>query len=103
MSKRLEFLKKMVAEGSTDPFVHYGLALEHVALGQGGEARAAFAALRARFPDYLPQYIMAAQLFQKEGLDDEARRAATEGLSLARVQGNAKTASELQGLLDELS
>lgn len=102
MPTRLELLQKMVEKGSTDPFVHYGLAMEYRSLGQIEEAGRAFAEMEARFPDYLPQYLMAAQLHEKQGRKDEARRAAEAGLALARRKGDSKTEAEIEGFIGDL-
>jgi len=102
MSKRLEKLAGLVAAGETDPFVHYGLAMEYRSLGRNPDALRTFVALRATHPGYLPMYLICGQLLIAEGKTIEAREWLTTGLELAGTQGNPKARSELAEALAEL-
>lgn len=99
-ASRLEMLKKMVAGGSQDPFHHYALAME---LRNGVEdleaSLAAFGATRDRFPDYVPTYLMAAQVAQELERDDEARAWAEQGIARAEAAGDDHAKRELSQLL----
>ncbi len=99
MSARLALLEKMIALGSADPFHHYARAMELRSLGRLAEALAAYGDVAARFPDYVPTYLMAAQVAQE--LEDEAaaRRWAQDGIAKARAAGDGKAQSELGQLL----
>ncbi|MDP9149376.1 MAG: tetratricopeptide repeat protein [Myxococcota bacterium] len=104
-SKRLEFLLKVTAPGSgpPDPFAWYGLAMEHRALERYDEALAAFEALRAHSPEYVPMYLMAGQMLEQMGRVDEARAWLTAGIAAANVKGDSHAASELEAALHALS
>src|SRR5262245_22021849 len=65
MSKRLALLEKMTSEGTADPFAWYGLALEYRNLERWDDALRTFEALRAKWPDYVPTYLMAAQMLEQ--------------------------------------
>lgn len=100
---RLAFIEKMIAAGSTDPLHYYARAMELRSLGRLEEALTAFGEVRERFPDYVPTYLMAAQVAQELDQEDEARKWCEEGLEKARAQGNDHAAREIGQLLDILS
>lgn len=102
MQKRLAFLEKMAREGSTDPFVGYGLAMEYRSLSRADDALATFRKLRADHPDYVPGYLMCAQLLAELARKDEAREWLETGIGVARKKGDAHAASEMQDALDAL-
>ena len=98
MSARLEMLEKLVAT-STDPFHHYARAMELRSLDRLEDALVAYADVRARFPDYVPTYLMAAQVAQELDRDDDAREWATAGVAKTEAAGDGKAAHELGQLL----
>ena len=102
MSKRLEMLYAMIDKGASDPFVHYARAMELRSLGRLDEALAAFEAVRARFPSYVPTYLMAGQVAVELGRIDTARELMTEGLAQARTAGDGHAESELTSALGTL-
>lgn len=97
MSKRLEMFDKLLAGGSRDPFHHYARALELRSLGRGSEALAALAQVTRDFPDYVPSYLMAAQLAAQSdtGL---AKDFCDRGVSAAERAGNEHALGELREL-----
>jgi tetratricopeptide (TPR) repeat protein len=105
-SKRLEFLLKQTAPGGAaagDPFAWYGLAMEYRALSRRDEALAAFEALRARSPDYVPMYLMCGQMLETMGRIEDARAWLSQGIQAAREKGNEHAASELAAALATLA
>ena len=90
---------KMIAAGSEDPFLHYARAMELRSLGRAEEALEAYTDVRARFPDYVATYLMAAQLAQELERDEEAREWAEAGVDKAKAAGEDKAVSELNQLL----
>jgi predicted Zn-dependent protease len=101
-SKRLDFLQKLTSSGSADPFAWYGLAMEYRTLERHDEALAAFEALRARAPDYVPMYLMCGQMLEKMGRVEDARGWMAAGVDVAAKKGEAHAAEELQGALAAL-
>ena len=95
MSKRLELFDKLLAQGSRDPFHHYARALELRGLGREAEALTALAALIEASPDYVPSYLMAAQLAAAAGDVAGAGRFCDAGLGAAARTGNDHAAGEL--------
>lgn len=98
-SKRLAYLEKVTREGSTDPFVWYGLAMEYRSLGRHDEAIQTFTTLRARHPAYVPTYLMCGQLLIALERKDEAREWLEAGIEAAEKKGDAHAASELRDAL----
>ena len=102
MSKdRLAMLELMIAKGSEDPFVWYARAMELRSRQRLDDALAAYGEVSAKFPDYVPTYLMAAQVCEQLGRVDDARGWAERGLEVARSK-DPHAASELQAFLDEL-
>lgn len=102
MSRRLENFQAMIAKGAKDPFVHYALAMELRSLDRLDEALAAFDGVIRDFPDYVPTYLMAAQVAEKLGRPEVARNCAERGVSAAKRAGDAKARGELESLLASL-
>jgi tetratricopeptide (TPR) repeat protein len=105
-SKRLEFLLKQTAPGgaaASDPFAWYGLAMEYRALSRHDEALAAFEALRARTPDYVPMYLMCGQMLETMGRIEDARTWLSHGIEAARKKGDTHAASEMEAALSALA
>lgn len=102
MSKRLDMLDTMIAKGSEDPFVHYARAMELRSLERLDDALGAYQAVMARFPDYVPSYLMAGQVAEQLGRVDEARAALEAGVAAAQRTGDGHALGELRGLLATL-
>ena len=103
MSKRLAFLEKLTADGSTDPFAWYGLALEYRNLDRNEEALETFRTLRAKTPDYVAMYLMCGQLLEKMGRKDDAIEWLDAGIVAAKAKGDSHALGELEGARDALS
>jgi predicted Zn-dependent protease len=102
MNKRLELLEQMTASPKADAFAWYGLAMEYRRLDRLGDSSTAFESLRARFADYLPQYLMAGQVLRELGKPELAKEWLEAGVQLATVKGDNKTRGELEQALAEL-
>ena len=103
MSKRLEMLEKLIANGSRDPFHHYARALELRGLGRPAEALTALTALIESQGSYVPSYLMAAQLAAELGERSRAAGLAASGLEEAKRAGDGHAQSELQSFCDGLA
>jgi len=102
MSKRLEMLEKLIESGSRDPFHHYARALELRSLGRAQDALAALEQVIGAFPEYVPSYLIAAQLSVELGEGARARALCDQGLLAARRARNDHAQSELMELLSSL-
>ncbi len=102
MSKKLAMLEKLTREGSNDPFHWYALALEYKGLERCDEALQTFTTLRARSPEYVPTYLMCAQMLEKMSRKDDAREWYEAGRAAARAKGDAHAVSEIEAALAAL-
>jgi len=102
VSKRLAFLEKVTAEGSTDPFAWYGLALEYRNLERWDEALQTFTTLRTQHPEYVATYLMCGQMLEKLGRKEEARDWLEAGCDKARVKRDTHALGELEAALAAL-
>ena len=73
--------------------------MEYRKLGRMEESLSAFDKLRSLDADYLPMYLMAAQLLIEANRNDEARDWIARGLALAERKGDDKARSELRDAL----
>ena len=102
MSDRLDTIRTMLEAEPEDPFLRYGMGFELAKLGRHEEAASWFDRALEMDPDH--HYAA----FQKARALEELGRAA-EGAAIARAQGDraartgdAKAASELLALAEEL-
>ncbi|MBX3259769.1 MAG: tetratricopeptide repeat protein [Labilithrix sp.] len=101
-SKRLAFLQKTTAEGSSDPLAWYGLAMEYRKLERWDEALQTFTSLRSMKPDYVAMYLMCGQMLEGIARQDEAREWLEAGIEQARQKGDSHALGELESALDAL-
>ncbi|HVO56719.1 MAG TPA: tetratricopeptide repeat protein [Dongiaceae bacterium] len=99
---RREMLQEFVAQKPGDAFSRYGLALECMNSGDTPAAEIQFRELLQRNPDYVPAYLMFAQMLVKESRADEAREVLDKGIGAASKAGNGHALSEMESLLNEL-
>ncbi len=99
-SKRLAMFDAMIAKGSDDPFVHYARAMEFRSLSALAEALEAFGGVAERFPDYVPTYLMAAQVAAE--LEDIPVAVGWCERGLEKAKNDAHAHSELSAFLDEI-
>ncbi len=99
---RRQRIQEMLAEDPTDPFLRYGLAMDHAGAGEHEEAARCFGDLLRDSPDYVAAYLQAAKVLRQLGRDDEARAVARTGVGAARKKGDEHAAGELESFLDDL-
>ena len=89
----------MVGQQPDNAFARYGLAMEHVRLGQLAEGVREFETLLAGKPDYTAAYFHGGQTLEKLGELDKAREWYSRGIAITR---DPHARSELQAALDIL-
>ncbi len=99
---RKEQLLELLELDPNDPFVRYGLAMEHVAAGQDEEALGYLQELLRRDADYVPGYLQAGRALIRLGRDDEARTTLRTGIAAATRKGDDHAAGEMAGFLESL-
>ena len=103
-SRRLQQIEAMLVDEPNDPFLRYGLAMEHTSLGDDATAVAVLRELIALNPEppYVPAYLQAGQALMR--LDREADAAAMlrAGIAAAKLTGNDHARGEMEGFLATL-
>jgi len=94
-NERVQQLLQFVQDEPDEPFNVYGLAMEYLTENPG-QAQHYFEKLLKEYPQYLPTYYHAAQLYADLGDRGKATMYYDFGLQLAHEQGNQKTFDELQ-------
>lgn len=99
---RRQMLEEFVAKKPDDAFSRYGLALECMNSGDTTAANDHFRALLAQNADYVPAYLMYAQMLTRESRNDEARQILSTGIEAAVKKGNQHARSEMEALLADI-
>src|SRR5258708_37965208 len=100
---RRQLLEESVAKEPNDAFSRYGLALDCMNSGDSAAADTHFRQLLERNADYVPAYLMYAQLLVRESRTEEAKQVLNTGITIASQTGNAHAKSEMESLFTELS
>lgn len=95
MTDRLTQLLAFHQQDPNDPFNAYALALEY-RKNSASTALSYFEELLTTFPDYVPTYYHAAQLYAELGRTAQAQQTYETGIETARRLGNAHALRELQ-------
>jgi predicted Zn-dependent protease len=99
---RRQTLEEFVAKKPDDAFARYGLAMECVNSGDKSAADQHFRELLNRNADYVPAYLMYAQLLSRETRIDDACKILVDGINQASLKGDQHARSEMEQLLAEL-
>jgi predicted Zn-dependent protease len=99
---RRQRLEEMLAEDPNDPFLRYGLAMEHAGAGAHEEAANCLRELIRLHPDYVPAYFHAGKALLALGRDGEAREVLRAGIAAAVAKGDGHAAGEMEQLLDSI-
>jgi Tfp pilus assembly protein PilF len=99
---RKQQIEEMLAEEPNDAFLRYGLAMEHVGIGDDEGAVRCLRELIAVDPDYVAAYQQLGQALVRLGQNTEARAAFELGIATARRKGEVHAAEEMQGFIANL-
>jgi predicted Zn-dependent protease len=99
---RQEQLEELLRDDPNDPFLRYGLAMEHVSAGDDEGAVGRFRELLAASPGYVPAYLQAGQALVRLGREEEAADVLRAGMAAAHKAGDAHAHGEMAGLLDSI-
>jgi len=99
---RRQLLEEFLAKKPDDAFSRYGLAVECSNTGDTAAADQHFKTLTAQHPDYIPAYLMYAQMLSRESRSADAKQVLGKGISEATKKGDAHARSEMEALLSEL-
>jgi thioredoxin-like negative regulator of GroEL len=99
---RRQMLEQFVANKPDDAFSRYGLAMECMNNGDTAAADGHFRELLQRNADYVPAYLMYAQMLSREARGEEARQVLSTGIAAADRKGDSHARSEMESLLSEI-
>ena len=99
---RRQMLEEFVAKSPADAFSRYGLAMECMNSGDASAADQHFRLLIERNTEYVPAYLMYAQLLVRESRGEEARAILSSGIAAAEKKGDQHARSEMETLLAEI-
>jgi tetratricopeptide (TPR) repeat protein len=99
MSKRLEQLQTLFARNGNDPFLAYGIALEHGKAGQLDDAITWLDRTLAIDGRYAYAYFQKAKMLEQKGDSDAAITTLRTGIAVAKAAGDAHAAEEMMQLL----
>jgi Tfp pilus assembly protein PilF len=99
---RRQLLEGFLDNKPDDAFSRYGLALDYVNTGETAAADSHFKLLLEKNPDYVPAYLMYAQMLAKEARTEEAKQVLAAGIRAATKAGNQHARSEMEALLTDL-
>jgi thioredoxin-like negative regulator of GroEL len=99
---RRQVLEEFVAKKPGDAFSRYGLAMECMNGGDTAAAGEHFSALLRQNADYVPAYLMYAQMLARESRTEQARQVLSTGIAAAEQKGDQHARSEMETLLAEI-
>lgn len=102
MNDRLIQLEKLLADEPQDPFLTYGIALEHFKLGDHAAALDWLDRTLALDPHYCYAYFQKAKVLSDRGDDDEAKAILETGMKAAIEAGDDHARSEMAELMETL-
>jgi Tfp pilus assembly protein PilF len=101
-TNRLDILKQMVEQDSSNTFARYGLAMEYAKGHEFAAAIVEFRGLLSQDADYAAAYYHGGQALEKLGDVEQARDLYEKGIEATTRKGDAHTRAELQAALDLL-
>lgn len=105
MTERLAQLEKIYQTDPDDPFVPYGIALEHAKTGEYDTALRWLETTLELDANYSYAWYQKGRILDEAGRPDEARTALTQGIAQAKQAGTPDSlhaAEEMQTLLETI-
>jgi predicted Zn-dependent protease len=96
---RIEIFAEMAKQQPEDAMIRYGLASEYLKAERWLEAVDALQTVIRINPDYTAAYQLLGTALANDGQAEEARRAWTEGIEVAKRTGAWKAQQHMEGLL----
>ena len=102
MSDRLRQLQKMLERQPDDPFLLYGVAMEHKKAGDAAGALDYLRRVTQKDPNYCYAYYQRGLVHESQGDTEAARRAYHEGIDAANRAADAHAKGEIEAALEML-
>jgi len=95
-------IQALLADEPDDVFLNYALAKAYVEAGRAADALDQFQRTLELDADHVASYFQMAQALAAEGRTDEARDTVTQGITVAKREGDANAEMEMTGFLEML-
>ena len=95
-------LQQMLQRQPDDPFLLYGMALEHKKSGDAAAALDYLGRVTQKDPNYCYAYYQRGLVHESQGDTEAARRAYCDGIEAANCAGDAHARGELEAALEML-
>ena len=95
-------LQKMLERQPDDPFLLYGVAMEHKKAGDAANALEFLRRVTQTDPNYCYAYYQRGLVHESQGDTDAARRAYHEGIAASERAGDAHAKGEIEAALEML-
>lgn len=102
MSERLEQLEKLYEADPTDPFLTYGIAIEHAKAEESDQAIRWLKKTLEIDPLYCYAFYQQAKIFSEQGDNAQARHVLEKGMVAAKQASDDHAHSEMAELLETL-
>ena len=102
MANRMAELQRLHEREPGDPFLRYGIAMEHKKAGRFDEALDWFKKTLEVEATYCYAYYQQAQIHEERGHADKAKKVYAAGIKAANQCNDAHAAGEMQAALDLL-
>jgi tetratricopeptide (TPR) repeat protein len=102
LNNRLQSLLKLLEKNPADDFLLYGVALEYLSLKDYLNSEEYFLKLIRTNPSYVPAYMQYAQLKAAQNKIEEAKNLYSQGIKIAKENGDKHAAKEMEEFLNEL-
>ncbi len=99
---RRQRIEEMLKDDPNDPFLRYGLGMELASVGDVEGAIRCFRELIQVAPEYVPAYVQAGQLLNRQGRTGEAAEVFRNGIAVAKKVNDLHAAGEMEGMLNML-
>ena len=95
-------LQQMLQRQPDDPFLLYGVAMEHKKAGDAGAALEYLQQVTAKDPNYCYAYYQRGMVHESQGDTEAARAAYREGIQASERAGDAHAKSEIEAAMEML-
>ncbi len=102
-SPRMRQLQQMLQRQPDDPFLLYGIAMEHKKANDLPAALAWLERVTQKDPNYCYAYYQRGLVHESQGDTDAARRAYREGIAASERAGDAHAKGEIEAALELLA
>src|SRR5688500_8057883 len=101
-SPRMAQLQQMLQRSPDDPFLLYGMAMEHKKAGDASSALEYLQRVTQKDPNYCYAYYQRGLVHESQGDTDAARRAYRDGIEASDRAGDAHARGEIEAALQML-